>query len=182
MAQSVLRSICEEARLPLRLTPSVISEVSIGPFAEVDLGEPKHLLLIQMVDVDTNVSYQLRSNIPMVLLDVRDPVVRRIGFAFTIAQDENRSSWREFCRDLGPVSRTVVFVGSRRISSPMVNLVEPSVRIGSDNTFRTRTNVRICGIDQRVAIGDDRDHILAAYGLLVLISQRSSVPKFLDGR
>jgi hypothetical protein len=133
-----------------------------------------------MVDVDTNVSYQLRSNIPMVLLDVRDPLVRGVGFAFAITEDENSPRWPEFCGDLGPVSRIVIFVGPRRIPGLMVNLVEPSVRVGSDHALRTPANVSICRIDQRVPIGNDNDHILASYGLLVLISQRvlgSQVPR-----
>jgi hypothetical protein len=134
--------------LPFQLTPAVISEVSLWPSAEVvGLCEPKYLFLIQMVDVDTNVSYQLRSNIPMALLDVRDPLMRGIGFALAITEDENGSRWREFCGDLGPVSRIVIFVGPRRIPGLMVNLVEPSVWIGSDHALRAGANVSICRID-----------------------------------
>lgn len=178
--QAMRGTLLGEALLPFRFTPAVISEVPLWRFAEVGLREPKYLFLIQMVDVDTNVSYQLRSNIPMVLLDVRDPLVRGIGFAFAITEDENGSRWPEFCGDFGPVSRIVIFVGPRRIPGLMVNLVEPSVRVGSDQALRAPANVSIRCIDQRVPIGNDNDHILATYGLLVLISQRvlsSQVPR-----
>lgn len=56
-------------------TPAVVTKVSLWRLVEVDLCEPKHLLPVDMVDVDTNVSHQLRGDILAMLLDVRHPVV-----------------------------------------------------------------------------------------------------------
>src|ERR1035441_4446262 len=44
-------------------TPAVVAEVALWRLVEVDLCEPKHLPLVDMVDVDTHVSHQLRRDI-----------------------------------------------------------------------------------------------------------------------
>lgn len=154
-------------------TPARVSEVAPWPFTEVDLCQPKHLFRIQVVDVDANVGHQLGGNIPMVLFDVGNPVMGRIGFAFAVTEDEDRTRRRQLHADLSPVGRTVVFVGSGRVPSLMVNLVEPPVGIGCDHTLRPRTGLRICRIDQRIPIGDDGDHILAPDVLLIVLGQRT---------
>ena len=157
-------------------TPAVVTEVALWRFVEVDLCEAQHLVLIDMVDVDTHVSHQLRRDIWAMLFDVRHPLVRRVGLAFAMTEDEDRSGGSELLGDLVPVSSTVVLVGPRWVPGFVVDLVEPPVRIGSDNAIGSHTGFGISGVYVRVAKGNDGDHVLAPNELCILVNHQTSVP------
>jgi hypothetical protein len=128
-----------------------------------------------MVNVDTHFGNQLCCKIPVVLLNVRDPVVRSVGLAFAMTEDKDRSRWCEFVGNVLPVGRTVIFVCSRWIPSFVVNLVEPPTWIGCDDALGSHARFRISGVDERVTKRNGDDHVPAPKDSPILISHHPPV-------
>ena len=75
---------------------------------EVELCQAQQLTFIDVVDVDSHVSQQFRRDIWAVFLNVGDPVMRRIGLATAMTEDEDRARSSKRLGDLAPILRTVV--------------------------------------------------------------------------
>ena len=152
----------EHSRLGLGRTPAVVSEVAPWSLVKVDLCEPQYLLSIDMVDVDTHIGHQFRCDIPAMLLDVRNPVVRCVRLALAMTEDEDCPGECEFIGDFFPVCSAVRFVGPRWISSFVMDLVEPTLRVESGNVLGSLPRCRVSDLNVSIAEGNDSDHILTA--------------------
>ena len=122
------RLSCDRPSLALT---AVVAEGALRHLAEVDLGEPQHLPLVDVVDVDSHVSHQLRRDSRVVLLDVRHPVVGCVGPAVPVTEEEDRARGRERLGDVLPVLGTVVLIDSLWVAGVVAHLVEASTRSGA---------------------------------------------------
>jgi hypothetical protein len=86
-----------------------------------------------MIDVDPHVGDHLGGDILTVLLDVGHPVVRSIGLARAVPQQQNRRRRCQGLGDLAPVLWAVVLVGAVGVPGAVANLVEATTRIGGDD-------------------------------------------------
>src|SRR5580700_5533352 len=120
------------------LTPAPVSEVLAGFVAEVQLGEPEHLIIGQGINVDTDVGHDLCGDIGTMLFGIRHKMVGRIRPALSMPKEQNCCRRSERVAELLPVLLAVGLIRAARVARTVRHLVVVALWVICGDSLRSR--------------------------------------------